>query len=271
MTMSYLASKKRALQYSFIAENLATDKKYQEADEDDKQDMIQDKLEDQEYMKLHIDPKMKTYEDMRLYGFCAVLEKQALLTSALDPITQEVVDEVEKQKNDLLAPDADKNTRLDDVQSQFSGNVLSENGKEELSGFVEDFDEHINTVGKKSFYNKYLPMLEYFDGNTKDDTMQKILASGQYDKEIAVYLQVIDSLKKKIQDKTVTPEDIALLKKTVDEYYAFQKSLAASSENISKQRDANGNGFMRYGFTARNAGKEVWHGMQLVGNGHWLE
>lgn len=106
------------------------------------------------------------------------------------------------------------------------------------------FEYDIDNFGKKSWYNQYLPILELM--NVDQDTLAKMQSTGDYDGVVKIYKDAIQSILKKSNDGTLTPDDLDNLEVQVNDYYKFQKSLVTTQLNLSESRDQNGNVVSRY-------------------------
>ncbi|MEI6672133.1 MAG: hypothetical protein WCL02_01940 [bacterium] len=90
-------------------------------------------------------------------------------------MTQEAVDKVDERKKDLLDQDKDGNNRITIIKDEFENGKLNKNGISEVNKLINDFEEEIDDAGSISWYNKYIPIMNFFDPS--DDIMQKIIAT----------------------------------------------------------------------------------------------
>ncbi|MFA6255902.1 MAG: hypothetical protein WC606_01840 [Candidatus Absconditabacterales bacterium] len=270
MVISYLNSKENNLKYT-IATNILSkeDNSFSKKSSEDQNDIIADKLSDEKFYSKNIDPIIKQFRSKSLYEGIKFLEEKKCLDSNLDPLIKEAVDNIEKRKNKLLDQDKDGNNRIEDIKDKFESGKLSVDGQRDLDELLEDFEEEINDVGSKSWYNKYLPLMNFFDPS--DDIMDKIMKSGDYDAMVKIYRDRILVIKEKSKKGTLTEYDMDDLKKIIDDYCIFQKSLVMSQTNIEEVFDKNGNKIIRWGNTIVLSGESLRHGGELFIDKKYLQ
>lgn len=65
----------------------------------------------------------------------------------------------------------------------------------------------------------------------------------------------------------MTESDLTTLENTIEDYYAFQKSLVSLQVNMSKAIDENGNILVRWLHSVKVGGQNIFSGFQMVFDG----
>ncbi len=270
MVISYVNSKENSLKYTLAADYLTKqDPAFKNKSIEDQNEDIADQLKDEEFCKKNIDPIISKFRDGTLYEGIKLLEEYWCADGNLDVLTQEAVDDVNERKMNLLDEDDEGNNIINDIKENFEEEKLNKEGQEDASDLLDDFEEEIDDDWSRAWYNKYLPLMNFFDPS--DDIMQKIMNTWDYDKIVKVYKDKISEIREKIRNGTVKPNDIDDLKRTIDDYYDFEKSLVTSQTNIEEVFDKNGNKKLRRWNVIWQSGQALWSGGEMLIEGKYIE
>ncbi len=270
MVISYLNSKEKGLKNSIAKEILSQeDPSFAQKSSEDQNDIIEDKINDEDFCRENIDPVIEEFRSKSLYEWIKFLKEKNCLDATIDSDTQEVIDAIEERKKELLDQDDEGNNWIEDIKSEFESGKLSDEGKEDLDELLENFEKDIDNVGSKSWYNKYIPLMNFFDPS--DQIMEKIMNSWDYDANVKVFRDKIVAIREKSENWTLVESDLDELKNTIDEYYAFQTSLAMSQTNIEEVVDENGNKILRRWNTIVISWESLYHGGELFVEKKYIE
>lgn len=270
MVISYLNSKENSLKYKLASDYLIKqDAGFKNKSLEDQNEDITDQLQDEEFCKKNIDPTISKFRDGTLYDGIKLLESFWCADDKLDALTQEAVDDVSERKRDLLDKDDEGNNKIDDIKENFEDGKLNKEGQEDTADLLDEFEDEIDDDWSKTWYNKYVPLMNFFDPS--DDIMQKIMNTWEYDKMVKVYKDKIVGIREKSKNGTLTPNDIDDLKKTIDDYYAFEKSLVTSQANIEEVFDKNGNKIIRRWNVIWQSGQALWSGGEMLIDGKYIK
>jgi len=245
--ISYMESRRRGLEYQVASEYLTTrnEDNFNDLDEDDKNEKILECLEDEERYKAHVSGEVEKFLGLTLYDSLSYLKQKDLLNGGIDELVKTAVTKIDDRKNKILwIEDDDDESHLEELKKELKEGKLTPHGKEKLQDICRKLEDDIDGFGRKSRYNQYLPILEFI--NPEEDTLEKILSSGDYDGVVEVYKDAISDILKKSDQWTLTDADFDSLETTMDDYYKFQKSLVATQLNLSETRDKNGNFGVRW-------------------------
>ena len=194
------------------------------------------------------------------------MQEKNLLNGEVDPLVKKAISKVEKKRKDLLdIDDEDDLSNLSELKSELQNGKLSEKAQKKLEKICENFEEEMEDAGRQSWYMKYLPMFQVLGAD--EQTLHQIQKTWDYDRIIGVYKTQMQEVLQKSKDWTLTDSDFDRLEHTIDDYYAFQKSLVSSQVNISESIDENGNFLMRYLHSFKAGGQNIVSGIQIVFDG----
>ena len=258
--MSYYQSRKWALEVQLAEKKLLeSDPKFANLSERNKAEEISDHLQDSKWYTQYIEPEVSKFMKLNLKDSTKYLQEKWLLNGRLDRCMEVAINEVDEKKNKLLQIEDDDDTSvIEDMKSELNNWKLPEKLQKKLKDLCDDFEEDVFTMGKQSWYAKYLPMLEVFDG--WDQLIRDIQQCWDYENIANKYKEQIDSILKKSENWTLQESDLDLLEETINDYYKFQKSLVSSEINISKSVDE------RWNIVVRRT-RSIWAGWQNIGNG----
>lgn len=262
--MSYYQSRKRALECQLAEQELSkADPNFANLSEEEKAEKIADQLENETRYAEHIESEIKVFMSKNLKDATTYLQEKNLLDGEVDPLVQKSVDKVENRRKDVLEiDDEDDLSNLSELKSELQNWKLSEKAQKKLEKICENFEEEMEDAGRQSWYMRYLPMFHILGAD--EQTLHQIQQTGDYDRIIGIYKQQMQEVLKKSKDWTLSESDFDTLEHTINDYYAFQKSLVSSQVNMSKAIDENGNLLMRRGNSIMVWGQNIWSWIQII-------
>lgn len=262
-TIAYLESRKRELEYStayHILESKNIDG-FNGFSDKKKAKRVLKLLENNEFYTENIEPVIQEFKSKSLYDAIAYLDQKNVLNWDIDTLVQEVMNEIDEEKDDLLDQWSETND-IDEIRDWLENGKLLPEAQEKLQDLCSDFEESIDGFGRRSWYNRYLPILELL--NTSDDTLEKIQSSWDYDEIVKWYKDKILVILDKSESGTLRESDLQDLEFQIDDYFKFQKSLATTQINIDEVRQENGDVISRYTSTFVKSGETFVKGIQLT-------
>lgn len=262
--MSYYQSRKWALEVKLAEQELLkSDPSFANMSEEDKIEEISDRLQDEERYKQHIEPEVSNFKNLNIKNATIYLQEKWLLNGELDACMKLSMDRIDRNRRDLLwIEDDDDTSILEDLKSELSNWRLSERAQKKLKDLCEDFEEEIFTMWKQSWYMKYLPMFQIFDGWEK--LMNDIQKCWDYENIANKYMEQVNNILKKSEDGTLQESDLDLLEDTINDYYKFQKSLVSSEMNLEQSVNDNWNIVLRWWRSLWAWWETFWSWIQIV-------
>ena len=146
--VTYLSSRRTRLQYQIVSDYLSkSDPSFVSMPSVDQQETIKDKLQDEEFLKAHVDPEIQAnFDNKKLYEAIGYLEQKKCLDTEVDPLTSSELKKVDDWKDKLL--DEDKgNTTLDRIKERTpEGAILDKDSTSEFSDILDGFDQRLNNT-----------------------------------------------------------------------------------------------------------------------------
>ncbi|EKD25323.1 MAG: hypothetical protein ACD_80C00084G0009 [uncultured bacterium (gcode 4)] len=267
--MSYINSRKRRLAYKLVENKMKTDMDFQKVDADKKAKLIQEKLEDEERMKDNINPSLDAFNTMGLYDAITYLGTPEIniLDAEVDPLVKEAVENIVKEKNDILDYDEGNGTVLDRVKEKIQHGSLEGSDKKEVLDVVENILENIDELGKKKFFDKYLPILSLFDPDGM--ITDQLYKSGQYEALVKPLKDNIIAIRDRLKQWSVSQDDITKLQSSVDDYFSLKRQLAVQNMEVGYTVDENGNVIRRAWMVLYTSGKGIVTEVNLMVKKWW--
>lgn len=282
---AYMQNRKTALVRELVKSKLKTDNKewFNDKKPEDQEKAIDLCLEDQKFYddyiksdltKLFMSQKIVDFKDGVLID-CAykVLKEKNLIEAKLEQDNQEDIDELDKEKSELLGKEEDGSDKLSDLKEKIKDGKLEAQDQKTLEEFCENFVEIMETSWKNTYLNKYFFLLEIF--NTEADTGEKIYESSEYKVFVEETKKTVEEILKKSKEWTLTENDIDNLRSDVDDYYIIQKELTIATYEVHQSRDSDNNNvvdiiFARSALVLRKGIMNFKEGIQLVWSGDGL-
>jgi hypothetical protein len=233
---------KNAYQYRLIEKFLiAQDPSFVSKNEKEKTKLIQKKMQDEVFLRDHIQEEMKNFTGMNLRNLLASQDED--IRYAFDypytPVeTLEEIEDLQKDEDQLLG-------RLNEV---------NKNSPNEIKDIAEDLVDEIDSKGYMKWHTIRSTAL---GGMFKTDTYQiNMMIDSQN-----IYQDIIGPVRtiaKEIAEKShPTPDDYSKLQGAIKDYYETQKNLLTQLEFYNGQ-DEEGGFFTNFIVPVREGEKKSW-------------
>ncbi len=222
---TFLLYKEKAL-----IEKIATEKAAWQGTTDTKD--IGDLIKDMDWLKdnVHSDPRYTAYRSGNLKNAYETLQKNGLMDGSIDKETQEIVKELDADRDDTLDFDWKKSV-LQRANDDIMDGVLDQKNKDTLLHVTTKINKELQwefiDVAKDSAWNVYS---ELFDGDEK--AKRTFLQETGMD---ALWRTITDSLgvyAAKIANRTITASEMQDFNFLVNSFYAFKKEVYAGANTL---------------------------------------
>ncbi len=247
-TISYLQTRRDRLEEKYARDVLVRTEweKFTNMSEENQLEMIEDKLWDDEWYEKNIKPNMNIFDKLSPFEAYKLLAEQQVLDWNLSSLTQKQVDRIDKDRQKMLnIEDDDDISNIQELKEKLNNWKLDEADRQKLIQICEEFEEHVDNVGSRSWLTAYLPVLNIV--NPEDSTKDYLNTIWWYEDVVKVYKDKVNLIKEKaVNNKTFSESDFDDLENIINDYFKFQKSLETTTANVTETREKNGNIIYRY-------------------------
>lgn len=226
--LNYIAEKKKVLVEKLAKEEVMGKEHLKDTPTEDQQDAIEDLLDSDQRRKWKVDIFFKKHS---LAELPSLTKEYTIETSDISTETQEVIDGLNEERDDILQKDDEWTTAITRAEVDFEDGTLDEDSRDELTDVCEDLlDIEFGDSGK-SFFGAYTHLItDIFAGNKElaDSFMEKTKlkeVSEEFKATLTGYLA-------KLKANTFTQEDLQELKKWSEGYFKAKEKYELSMNNI---------------------------------------
>ena len=238
----FLKDRETLLKYKVaesVLENTGYNWKKLPEDEDDKREFIQEVLDDEDWVKANIE-KNNIYKDFmnsKLVSVNKILESQNISNWEISAEMQIRLEALDDNADDILQIGENNNTILDKWLNEIWWG-LSDKTSKNLMKMCDDVQEDMVDGLWTWFFEEYCEWLTHLC-NTEENNRQVFLQESGLLDIVEWMSSIMDEYKEKIQNKTITADDLQKLKKISLEYFAMKKEIEVAMYTMKNIKDDN--------------------------------
>lgn len=236
----FLKDRETMIQYK-IAENILKNTGYEwkslSDDEDDKLKFIQEVLEDKEWFKANIENNdvYKNFMNSKLVGVSKILESQNISNWEISWELKNRLEDLDDTTDDVLQIDENNTTIVDRWLNEIWW-WLSESTTKSLVEMCDDIQDDMADATWTWLIQEYFEWLTYIC-NTEENNKQKFLEESGLQTIVDGFSSVMNDFKEKINNKTITADDLQKLKQVSLEYLAMKKEIEVAMYTMKTIKD----------------------------------
>lgn len=229
-TLNYVTEKKRIFKEQLAKEQVMGKENIQAVPSKEQLEQIEDLLDGDSTFDGKVDTFFAAHS---IADIPALLSEYKVEEGQLSTETQELLQDLEEEKNNILQIDDNKETAITRAETDFLDGSLDDNSKKELTKVCEDMLAIEFGDDGRSLFGAYTHLIsDIFAGNTELE--KNFLEKTQLKEMIEDIKKTFNEYISKIKAGTFNQQDLQQLKNQTDTYFKVKKQYEVSIANISE-------------------------------------